>query len=215
MSERFFLGILLACFVSLGVYRAMLEVVRFFLIKCKALKELVFGNMYLEGTWVGCCLGDDGNPLYYIESFEQDFDGLVVRGRSYDADKSYKGSWVSDTVMIDTSKGKITYTYVTDMISNTHNNQGLAEFSFVRENKLNPPQRMIGFSSDIFNPKKLLSVEERIQKGESTDEISLLRRAESVFENNKGFFVGVDAKEEKKTSGGNRRGRKKKDIQDD
>lgn len=190
MPEKIWLGVLLSGIVSLGTYRIILKVVELLLLEFKCVKSVIFGSTYLEGIWVGCFVGHDGKPQYYIESFEQDFDGLVIRGKNFYADKRFKGTWISDRVIIDDDEGKITYTYITDMIYNTHKNQGLAEFNFDRENKKKLPKRMLGFSSDIFNTKKFLSVEEKILDRGPLSESDLLDRAIDIYEKNRDIFSG-------------------------
>ncbi|WP_281818323.1 hypothetical protein [Vallitalea longa] len=62
----------------------------------------------------------DNNPNYYVDYFEQAFEGLVIRGKCYANNGSFKGSWISDHVIVNEEKGTITYTYETDMINSTH-----------------------------------------------------------------------------------------------
>lgn len=189
MISHIWLGVLLSGVVSLGTYRIILKSIEWLLLKSKSVKSFFFGSTYLEGTWVGCFLGHDGKPQYYIESFEQDFDGLVIRGRNFYADKRFKGTWVSEKVIVDDEKGRIIYTYITDMIYNAHKNQGFAEFNYIRTNKKKPPNRMIGFSSDLFSPKKFMSIEEKIPDKDCISEAVLLEKAMSIYENNKEAFA--------------------------
>lgn len=182
------LGIILSGIVSLGTYRIILKIVECLLLKSNRVKIAIFGSTYLEGVWVGCFVGHDGNPQYYIETFEQDFNGLIIRGKNYYIDKRFKGKWTSDKVIVDEEAGKITYTYITDMIYNTHKNQGLAEFDFDRKNKAKAPERMIGFSSDVFSSKKFLSVEEKILDKKKLSDSELLERAIAVYDKNKHIF---------------------------
>lgn len=70
----------------------------------------------MEGCWVGCYRGLDGNPNYYIEYLEQTFDCLIVRGKCFANDDSFKGNWISENVIISEREGTITYTFETDMI---------------------------------------------------------------------------------------------------
>lgn len=184
MSNNIGLGVILSGIVSLGTYRIILKGVEYLLLKNRKVKSIIFGNTYLEGIWVGCFVGHDGTPQYYIESFEQDFNGLIIRGKNYYSDKRFKGKWTSDRVMIDEEAGKITYTYITDMIYNTHKNQGLAEFGFDRKNKGKAPERMLGFSSDVFSSKKFLSVEEKVLDKNKLSDSELLERAIVVYEKN-------------------------------
>lgn len=147
-------------------------------------KKRLFGSSYLEGLWVGYYKGSDDKLQFYIESFEQDFDGLVIGGRCFHEDKSFKGTWTSERVIIDAEKGKIAYTYVTEMIHNSYKNQGLAEFVFDRENKRESPKRIVGFSSDVFSEKKVMSIEEKIIVKKKLTESELLERAIEVYKNN-------------------------------
>ncbi len=185
MAQNIWLGTLLSGVISLGTYRIILKFMEWAFLKLPRIKKLLFGSCYLEGIWVGCYLGHDGKPQYYIESFEQDFDGLVIRGKCFYEDRTFKGTWTSERVIIDDEKGRITYTYITDMINNTHKNQGLAEFVFDRINKKEQPNRMVGFSSDIFNPKKFMSIEERVVEKKILTESELLDQAQKVYEKNK------------------------------
>ena len=159
-------GIPLGAVISLGTYRLILNVVESVMIKSKPIKKWIFGNVYLEGKWIGVYIGVDGKPRFYVEYYEQDFDGLIIRGFSYNDDGTFKGSWISDKVFINEDNGTITYTYLTDMLHNTNKNQGLASFNFIRESKNQVPNKMIGFSSDIFAPQKLKSFERRLDKKE-------------------------------------------------
>lgn len=188
MAQKVWLGILLSGVISLGTYRIILKFMEWILLKSNKTKAIIFGSSYLEGTWVGCYLGHDDKPQFYIESFEQDFDGLVIRGKCFYENGSFKGTWTSERVIIDAEKGKITYTYITDMINNTHKNQGLAEFRFDRATKKDCPDRMVGFSSDVFTSKKFLSIEERVKDKKELLESELLNRAKTVYEKNQGAF---------------------------
>lgn len=71
------------------------------------------------------------------------------------------------------------------MIDNLYKNQGLAEFVFDRKNKRESPKRMIGFSSDVFSQKKVMSIEEKITAKNKLTESELLDRAIEVYKSNK------------------------------
>jgi len=51
---------------------------------------------------------------------------------------------------------------------------------------------MIGFSSDVFSPKKFMSIEERIPMKASISDTELLDLAIKVYENNIELFKQTD-----------------------
>jgi hypothetical protein len=186
--DNLIFSIILSGFVSLGIYRSILILVEFLLIKIEFIKSKIFGNQYIEGIWIGCFFDYNDELKYFIEYFEQDFDRLVIRGRCFHSDKSYKGTWISDSVIIDSDNGKIVYTYLTDMLNNTHKNQGLAEFHFERERFENSPKRMIGFSSDLYSGRKTFAIEEKYQGKKHVNEMDLLDIASEIFIRNQEIF---------------------------
>lgn len=181
-------GILLGGLISLGAYRLLLKVVEFTLLKIPLFKRLAFGDTYLEGVWIGCYIGFEDQPRLYIECFEQSFEGLVVRGRCYTLDYQFKGVWVSEKVIIDHDKGRLSYTYETDMVNSSHKNQGLAVFNFYRDKKDAAPYKMIGFSSDIYSPSKIKSIEVKTDYKKEMDDMILLEKAKAFYEENKNIL---------------------------
>jgi len=115
----------------------------------------------MEGTWIGFFVGHDSKIRLFAETFEQGINELVIKGKAFQEDGSYHGSWVSDNANINVKLGKLSYTYEADVIGNSFTNPGLARFDLERESNDKPPTRMIGFSSDIFNPAKLKAFEEK------------------------------------------------------
>lgn len=183
-----FMVIIFAGIVSLGTYQFVAKTMEILLFKISFVKKIVFGNIFLEGCWVGCYRGLDGNPNYYIEYFEQTFDSLIVRGKCFANDDSFKGNWISEKVIINQREGTITYTYETDMINSTHKNQGLAVFNFERNAGNVAPKKMHGFSSDIFASKKLPSIEIRIERLKTLTEKELIETAHQLYIENKDYF---------------------------
>jgi len=156
--------------------------------KSTFVKEKILGNQYMEGTWIGCYIGVGGKPRLYIEVFEQSLDELIIRGKCFELDNSYKGSWISDTVVIDEKRGIMRYTYESDMLNNSHKNEGIAIFNFERTNRKTPPQKLIGYSSDIFNNTKIKSMEKKIDNSQFPTQLDLLEEAHNFLIENKKFF---------------------------
>ena len=190
IKTNLFWGVSLSGIISLGTYRFILKLAEMIMVKCKFVKKLVFGNKYLEGIWVGVYIAEDDSPRFYYECFEQDFSGLIIRGTCFNEDGTYKGAWTSDNVYINEKTGTITYTYVTDMINNTVKNQGLATFSFQRENKQTITNKMIGFSADIFSGKKIKSFEWKLNDKESQmSDSDKIDKAKQYYYDNKSIIA--------------------------
>lgn len=166
----------------------MSKIIEILLFNITWIKKKVFGSSYLEGKWIGCYRGLDGNPNYYIEYFEQTFDGLVIRGKCFSSTLEYKGCWISDRVIVDDVKGIITYTYETDMINSTHKNQGLATFNFGRKSAKICPETLFGFSSDIFATKKLISLERKMDAKDKSTEQELIAKSKALYIENNNYF---------------------------
>ncbi len=182
------ISVITASLVSIGIYRLLTIVLLAAFRKSSWVKKFILGPSYMEGTWIGFFIGHDEKTRFFIEAFEQDLSGLVIRGKGFRENGEYHGSWISDNTEINARQGKLTYTYEADVIGNSHINPGLAAFSFERKSKDLPPHSMIGFSSDIFNPKKLKSFEKKISSDTSVKIDDALVQAREFYETNKNNF---------------------------
>jgi hypothetical protein len=182
------LSVITASLISIGMYRLLTIVMLAAFRNFPLVKKWILGASYMEGTWVGFFIGHDDTARLYVESFEQDLSGLVIRGKAFKTDKTYHGTWISDNANINARLGSLTYTYEANVIGNSHTNQGLAAFTFERNERETPPYRMIGFSSDLFNPKKLKSFEEKVTNGTTMCVNEAIEKAEEVYLSNKDNF---------------------------
>ncbi len=149
---------------------------------------MILGASYMEGTWVGFFIGHDETPRFFIETFEQSISDLIIRGKAFKESGEYHGSWIAENTEVNTRTGKLTYTYDADVIGNSHVNPGLAVFTFDRESRDKPPHAMIGFSSDLFNPKKLKSFEEKMSDNTSIIISDAIEKAKEIYSKNKDCF---------------------------
>ncbi len=182
-----YLIVITSGFVSFGVYKILVKVFLWIISKCRKFKKWIFGPYYLEGYWAGFYIGAKGNVRFLIESFEQGFDSLVIRGWSYDENNDYHASWESDTVNINVDKGKLSYMYDVNAISDIANNNGIAIFIFDRETKSSPPIRLRGFSADLHIAKKIKALEVKVSETHLPDNI-LLERARELYNQNREMF---------------------------
>lgn len=146
------ISIIIASIFTLGIYRLINTMLMAFFRNCQPFKKFILGPTYMEGTWVGFFVGHN-NIRYLVETFEQDLSLLKIRGRVYREDFTFHGSHISTNASLDIVSGHLSYSYDADTIPNTHINAGLARFTLDRDSREQAPHRIIGYSSDLFNPK--------------------------------------------------------------
>ena len=180
-----FLSVILGGLISIGIYRSLVLLFLTFFRNIRWFKKIILGPYFMEGTWAGYFIGNKNQIRFFVETFEQNLSKLVIRGKSYKEDNGFHGSWIAETTNIDILLGKLSYKYQTDAIDNTFINPGIAEFVFERSSSHKPPIILIGFSSDLYNPKKLIAIEEKISNKTMYDFDAALDNAKKVYERNK------------------------------
>lgn len=176
------ISIFFAGIFSLGVYRFLTTILLSLFKNIIFVKKFILGPNYMEGTWVGFFVGHQNKIKYIVETFEQNLTELKIRGNIYNDNGRFHGSYISHNVTIDTRNGTISYLYDADVINNTHINPGLAKFNFERQNKEAPPTRLIGYSSDLFSPLKLIAFEEKITDKTTIEIKNALEKSVAIYE---------------------------------
>lgn len=174
-------SVLAASIFSLGLYRLINAIFLAIFRNFKCVKKFILGATYMEGTWVGFFVGHDNNIRYLVETFEQDLSLLKIRGKIYRDDLSYHASHVSTDATLDKLNGRLSYSYDADAIHNSHINAGLARFELTRNGREKPAHHIVGYSSDLFNSKKLMAFEEKISESTAVDTNKALEGAKNVY----------------------------------
>lgn len=177
---------------SFGFYRLLILVIKNVILNIRPFKRRIFGARYIEGVWVGFFIGKSGKVRFYIETFEQDFESITIRGKGFRENEGYFGSWISESVNFDDKKGTLNYTYKADALSNSFINPGVADFVIERKKINAPPYRLFGFSADLYNPQKLKSFEEKISDKPDIGNLEDgLNRAKKLYNENQ-YFLSLD-----------------------
>lgn len=182
------LKVLIGALASASLYKATINAIIYLAKKLSFFKKNLLGNSYLDGTWTGFYIGASGNVRFYVERFEQELDGLIIRGHSYDHNSKYHAWWVATSVNIDTVKGKISYMYECEVVADKSNHNGVAIFNFVRKNQNSAPDKMIGFSSDMHIGKRTKSMEIKISDSHDFKIEDALVKARELYAANKDTF---------------------------
>ena len=173
-------AVVLSGFVSLGIYRFLVIFLLSIFRNVRFFKKFVLGPSFMEGLWVGFFVGNKNKIRLFVEIFEQDISSTTIRGRAFRDDGTYHGSWIAENVTIDINKAKLTYHYQTDAIGNTFINPGIASFEMERQGRNKPPVKLIGFSSDLYSPYKLMAMEDKISEKTMIDCSEAFQKAKEV-----------------------------------
>ena len=179
------LGIIMVGLISIGVYRLFFLITSYFVNNCQWIKRQVFSSYYLEGIWVGFYIGVSGNVRYLIETFEQNIDGLVIKGTSYDENKNLHSFWTSESINFDSEKGELSYQYKVRSTKEKPDPNGIAYFSIIRGNNHKPASILVGFSADSHLTKKCKAMEYKWIEKTKYDINEALDKAEEFYQTKK------------------------------
>lgn len=171
---------ILALLSTYGIYRLLAKFLLWVFGKIKYIKKCILGANYVEGTWVGIFSSKNGEARYVIETFEQDLSQVVIRGKSFNEDGQILGSWSSDNINIDSKGGKISYYYTSEPFSTPIKNEGIASFHFDRKSGETEPLRMIGFSADLYDGRRISAIKEKFGDKLFIDYQHCLERAKAI-----------------------------------
>jgi hypothetical protein len=180
-SHAFLLPVI-ALLTTAGTYR-VLSISIGAVISCdERLRALVLGPSYMHGTWVGWFRGHTGELRFMIEHFVQDFDSLVITGRSFTESGDTHGYWSSDAVSINSKKGELMFTYVFDVISNKASTSGVHRSLFERRSARKPPTGLAGFAHDLNDPTRIAVTSKKVSS-ELLRWEDALSQARTIFTN--------------------------------
>jgi hypothetical protein len=180
------LSVFAAGLISLGLYRFLATILLSLFRKIPYIKKLILGPRYMEGTWVGFFVGHENKIRYLVETFEQDLNELIIRGKVFREDGTYHCVYVSQNATVDIKNGKLSYSYDADSIGSTYINPGLARFDLERVSKESPPSRISGYSSDLFHSKKLMAFEEKLTEKTCMETSKAVEKAIEIYQKYKG-----------------------------
>lgn len=186
-----FFAVVLSGLISLGIYKFLALLFLSFFRNTRMVKRFILGPNYMEGIWAGFFVGHKNRIRLFFEIFEQDLSRTIIRGRVFRDEGGYHGSWIAEDATIDPVRAKLTYHYQTDAIGNTFINPGIASFDIERPAAHKGPVRLIGFSSDLFNPHKLMAFEEKVSDDTIIESRDALEKAKEVYEKYKGHVQSM------------------------
>lgn len=157
---------------SLGIYRLLSSALLWLFGKSLALRRLILGKGFLEGTWIGHYIHGDVHR-FTIEYIDQATGLTVIHGREVDSDGKTRSSWASDTVSIDSERMQIIYAYTCKVFDRKHVQEGLGVFSLVRESSAKAPRKLDGYAVDLIDGDRDPNTEYKISDVPVSDEVAL------------------------------------------
>ena len=152
-----------ALFASTGLYETLHSVLVWGIVKQPCLKRFWFGGDYLEDTWVGFYEDSANERFLLIENFEQDFEGITVKGQSFDDTGAQRAQWESAPVDFDQRKGTLSYHYTCHIMSAKVIEQGVTAFHIERDGHKGRAERLRGYSTDSPDGNRSPSWEKQLQ----------------------------------------------------
>ena len=161
-----------------SLYQGLNNAASWVILKIPPLKRFLFGANYLEDTWVGFYEDASGQDCLLVEQFEQDFDGITIKGQSFDQNGRRRAQWVSESVAFDEREGTLRYFYTCHVLDDKKIQQGVTDFTIRRNGPMGAAQKLDGYSSDLHDGHRSPSWETRL-RGRSVELEKALKAARS------------------------------------
>jgi hypothetical protein len=155
--------------ISLVCYRGLLSIFIFFAKRWEWVKKLLHGPAYVNGTWAGYYIGAGGQIRYFVERYEQQVDGLLIKGESKNELLQPHCTWLSLAHMIDSENGFIVYLYQTRPVQQQTNGEGIAFFNFERRSHDKCPWKLSGYTIDTHIGHRIVSRQIKVSNHTNTD----------------------------------------------
>lgn len=148
---------------SVGVYSTTAKLLLALLETSRTIKRLIFGKDDLQGTWIGSYKRGNGQTIYSVEHFEQNLNGLHIKGKGFTDSGEVNGEWTSVACAVDSNDKTLIYAYVCDRYGQSMQFQGVCVFTLERPTSSKRPMTIHGYSADLTeNPRKTENREIRI-----------------------------------------------------
>lgn len=171
---------------SYGVYRFLVVTLGGFLSKVQFIKRWLLGRDYVDGIWIGAYVGCKLEPRIYYEEYDQQYDSVTVRGRSFLLDGTPHAMWTSTSFNISHDHDKIFFTYNVQSFTEEPTGNGYAQFTPILDRKGKHICELRGFSFDLHNGLMIPSLEKRIDN--KPDENEIVAAAKTFYHLHERFF---------------------------
>lgn len=149
------LGSAIALVASAGVYHFLANVLSSILGRVRWLREKLYGEMYLEGTWVGYFKGHGGDIRLFVERYKQSLIALNIQGNSYTEQGAPHANWTSETAHFDSERGVLHYFSQTNILSRKGPEESVCRLNVQPDPNGGPPCSMEGYAADLVDGNRV------------------------------------------------------------
>ncbi len=160
-----------AVVLAFGVYGTISKALWHVFRSSRWLRRWLLSSAYVEGTWVGH-YQRHGLDRYTVEYIDQSEGEVRIFGREFDENGKTRGSWHSETAMLDLTRRKLVYTYSCDMHARRSGHRGVGVFMLCYEGK-GAPSILDGYAADLLDGDKDPNKEYRVSFKDIPDEDAL------------------------------------------
>jgi hypothetical protein len=125
-------------------------------------------------------------PRIFYEEYDQQFETVTVRGRSFLLDGTPHAMWTNTSFNISHDHDRIFFTYSVQSFTEEPSGNGYAQFTPVLDENGKYFKELRGFSFDLHNGIMLPSLEKKLDN--KSDEKTYIASAKEFYFNNKLFF---------------------------
>jgi len=180
-SQNYLVSLVVSALASIGTYFSITKALKWLLKRSRKIRKIILGPSYLDGTWVGYLVDENGKAFLIVEQYEQDIDGLVIRGSSYNFDELKESRWVSKMCNLDALKGVITYNFECVTVKKGTTFEGVGDFQLCRTAKTEPPCEIQGLIYDFISSSENAKVVEEVKLDSSVVEFEAVKKAKAFW----------------------------------
>ncbi|NMG04931.1 hypothetical protein [Azoarcus taiwanensis] len=180
-AQNYLVSLSVSVLASIGTYFSTSRVLRWLLRRNKQVRRIILGPSYLDGTWVGYLVDEDKQVFLIVEQYEQDVDGLVIRGSSYNLEETRESRWVSKMCNLEPKKGLISYSFECVTIRRGITFEGFGDFQLCRTAKTEPAVEIQGLIYDFISSSENAKLVEEIKLESNVLEFEAVRKAKEFW----------------------------------
>ena len=168
-KNKFFITLLISFISAHGFFNLFVSIIIWLLEKTRRMRKIILGSLYFEGTWIGYYHVDEGKPVVFFQTIEQDIDNIrcINTEAFHKDDKTYRCRWYSiGKVAIDYMTSSFSYIYYATVVNNDvdgkRNARGFFTSSILKKGCLSNPYRISGeaFNTATKNEMRMVQIKD-------------------------------------------------------
>jgi len=193
-----------------GFFGSCVSVIVVLLQQCTTINQIIFGQSYFGGVWVGYyiipagttsqdgkIMAEEENPVIFFQIIEQNLQQISILTESYELPteefpKKFRCWWYPRSEVSIDSSGTLSYLYEVDGIDGIHKNSlflGMFTSVFQKTGFWKNPCRLHGYAFNENSATKLLTEQIKVEDHTTIKVIDLKKNRENLDEDDIGRFI--------------------------